>query len=142
MVDREPQHHIRKRYGVREDPIVGISFFVVVQRTTFHSWRSAPIGSTREARLAGRYAATTAMASISTAVAASIAGSVGDTPNRRLVTKRAAPNTKGIPAARPISTRISASRSTSHTTEARRAPNAVRIPISAVLRATAYEIRP
>ncbi len=53
-----------------------------------HSCRSAAIGSTLEARRAGRYAALSATQSSSPTASASVSGSCGATPNRRLSINR------------------------------------------------------
>ena len=101
-----------------------------------HSHRKADIGSTRDARRAGRYPAT-ADAPLRTTVARTIdAGSIAERPNSRLETSLVSATAATKPPAVPIISRTNVSRIISHWTLPGLAPNANRIPTSAVLRFT------
>jgi putative ABC transport system permease protein len=104
--------------------------------TNSYSYRNASIGSTRVARRAGRYPATSATTINSVAAAASAIGSCADRSNSCDCTTRLSAIASGRPTATPMTTISATSFSTSHMTELRSAPSAIRMPISRVRRAT------
>ncbi len=105
---------------------------------TTHSWRSAIIGSTRDARRAGPKLATSAALSRMAAATASARGSFGFMSNRNDSMSRAEAMAVGTLIASPMTTSTQTSRNTIQMTLPRRAPSAIRIPISLVRRATVY----
>lgn len=107
-----------------------------------YSYRSAVIGSTRAARRAGQYAASTAAAESVKAATQTGTGSLTFTPNSIPATSRAATNTNGRPIKSPLPISANDSSNTIPNTVDRGAPNAIRIPNSPVRRATAYDITP
>jgi hypothetical protein len=107
-----------------------------------HSDRSACIGSTDAARLAGTRAAPAATTIIAARDRAKLAGSNGDIRYNIDVSCFAAKYVKGIPAAIPAKSTQRLSRSTMATTCMRLAPRAMRTPISVVRRLTRNECIP
>src|SRR5205085_12263873 len=107
-----------------------------------HSWRRARNGSRRLARRAGTRHASSAIVASSSGVPRYVTGSVALTPNRIVRTKRAKDHAAAQPMARPIPTSSIAPETTRRKTSARPAPTAIRIPISPVLRLTAYDTTP
>src|SRR5215831_21156798 len=100
------------------------------------------MGSVLEAFHAGREPA--ARAALSNIVSADTRdhGSPGLTPKRRDSMTFEAPSAIGRPIANPIIASNRTSRSTIQRTVSRCAPSAIRIPISLVRRATAYDVAP
>src|SRR5207244_2091847 len=101
-----------------------------------YSYLRASRGSTRDARRAGRYAASCAAISNTTIAAASVAGSAGLTPNSNDSIQRDPAHTAGSPATAPITTSRVPPATTDATTRCDCAPSAMRIPISLVRRET------
>src|SRR5262249_46054530 len=102
-----------------------------------HSSRNAAIGSTRAALRAGRYPAKAATLSSSNVAAAIVDGSFGLNPKSKVEAVCVAASDANSPTATPATTSANASRNTSQMTFPRRAPSAIRMPISFVRRATA-----
>lgn len=102
----------------------------------FYSCRKATIGSIREARCAGATAATTAAPARIATAPISAAGSRGFTPKSSDSAYFDASKAAVTPTTMPPSPSRTTSDSTSHSTLARSAPSAIRIPISLVRRAT------
>src|SRR5437773_526118 len=107
-----------------------------------YSWRSARVGSRRHAGHAGSEAAPREAASTAATLSAKIGGSAALTPKSWLSTKRPQRRPVATPAAIPKTMTASISRRTSRITWPRSAPNAIRIPISRVRRATTNDITP
>src|SRR5579872_988727 len=107
-----------------------------------YSHRKAVIGSTREARCAGRKPATAATPRRIEEETITAAGSFADTPNSMPVTSLPPANATGTAMAMPIEISRSASPKIMRSTPLREAPKAIRTPISAVRRFTAYDWMP
>jgi hypothetical protein len=104
------------------------------QGATRHSSRNAAIGSTRDARQAGKkHAASDAQPSTAT-TATYVAGSVGVTPKRTLVSARPETRPSAHPIARPATVRRSPSWMTDRRIWRAEAPSAIRSPKSRVRR--------
>ena len=97
-----------------------------------YSWRSAIIGSTLMARRAGMQQAATATSVSETATAAKVSGSVGLTPNRRLLMKRVSASEVPRPMATPARVSFNPWETTSRRMPFGAAPRAMRMPISRV----------
>src|SRR5262249_1298581 len=103
---------------------------------SFQSARSAANGSTRAALRAGRYPATPATASNTSAASTIVTGPFGSSPNSKLSTNRVVASAAPSPEATPNATHSSVWRKTNRTTRSALAPSAIRIPISCARRAT------
>ena len=111
--------------------------WLAIAAASGYSYLRAAIGSTRDARRAGRYAASSAAPSIAEAANKMVTGSAGVTPNSIASIRRAAGTSAAKPIANPATTSVTASRTIIPTTEEGVAPKAIRSPISAVRRTTA-----
>src|SRR5206468_1475442 len=109
---------------------------------TIHSYRSASIGSTFVARLAGNQLARTATITNNTETPRNVSGSVGVTPKSRLDRSRVAANAPALPAAAPVTASFTPWRITIDSTSWCCAPNATRTPISRVRCTTANDSTP
>src|SRR5579884_1215246 len=107
-----------------------------------YSWRSATTGSTRDARRAGTQAATSANKVRMATAAESAHASPAFTPKRNDSIQRVNASDAGMPMAMPSTAEARTLRSTIHSTVARGAPRAMRMPISLVRRATEYDVAP
>jgi hypothetical protein len=107
-----------------------------------YSWRNAAIGSIRDALRAGKYAASNPATPSSRTELPMIPGSAGFKPNNIDATHRDAAQAIGSPAAIPTTTSRTAPLTTMTISRVRFAPNAMRMPISLVRRATLYAINP
>src|SRR5262245_38790608 len=107
-----------------------------------YSYRNAVIGSTRDARRAGTYAAVAADTTSTRVASPSVAGSPAVNPYNRPDTTRAAASASGRPTAIPAASITSVCRRINHRTDLAVAPSAIRIPISPVRCATVYAITP
>src|SRR5205807_4995427 len=99
---------------------------------SFHSARSAIIGSTRIARRAGSHAATNATTETNSTIPAKVPGSDAPTPKRRLLNNRVAAKAPARPSTRLMPTSVMACPTTRRKIELLPAPSASRIPISPV----------
>src|ERR1700731_950783 len=118
------------------------SWFVVVRRTMIYSYRSETIGSTRDARRAGTYAANSATAPNIAGTAKNTIGSRALTPNNRVSSRRDKPQAAAMPMTTPASVRIAPCATTILLAWLAFAPKASRIPISCVRCPTVYAISP
>src|SRR6185295_1722323 len=107
-----------------------------------HALRSAIIGSTAVARLAGKNDARRATTTRTTDIARNVGGSVALTSKRRLVISRASRCAPTRPSARPAATRTIDSRRTRCRTEPGFAPRAMRMPNSCVRSPTENAMTP
>ncbi len=107
-----------------------------------HSYLKTTNGSTREARRAGKYPATAATVIISRIATVRTTGSFGVIPNSIRVMNRVNATEEANPIKPPSAIKNNVSRNTSHTTWDRRAPSAIRTPISPVRRLTPYDMIP
>src|SRR5262245_3127375 len=108
----------------------------------YYSWRSAMTGSTREARRAGMRAAERPSPANVRIAAISVNPSHGLTPNRMVETILPPAAASGRPTSSPATTGVIDSVRIPRNTVIGRAPSAMRTPISAVRRATEYDMRP
>jgi hypothetical protein len=101
-------------------------------RATPHSARSAAVGSTPEARHAGRNPANNATRSRASETLVTVCRLPGEMPNSILAMSRVATSAHGMPRTIPNSASTSVSRTTLQRIVLRCAPRATRIPISRV----------
>ena len=100
------------------------------------SWSNTSLGSVCAARMAGNAAEMRATEATRSAAVAKTKGSVDSTSNRSEAMKRPAPNAAAAPIAMPIPVRRIACATTMPSTSPRRAPSAIRTPISCARCAT------
>ena len=109
----------------------------VISQIVTYSDLSATIGSTRVARRAGIKQATTDTIISTNDTPTNVSGSVGDTPYSKPRSSLESNNAPTSPIPSPINAIVIPCRTTKDKTFVRRAPNAMRIPISCVRQLTA-----
>ena len=122
--------------------------YQLTEATTFcphslaYSARRESIGFKLAARIDGMRLAATVTTASRTAAPANVAGSRGFNPKRSALAALAAASDRPAPSTSPIASSVPALPSIMAVMLARRAPRAMRIPISVVRSATVYDITP